>query len=254
MDEFFSDFERATQLQNLLVAHATALGKQDTEEYESLRKCFIDNPATKKLVPDFVRTNRNLDQFWGFIKHSHASYAERRKFIWAEFAPLLDALESGLSQPADLNISDGLKNLDTEEVQIIWHKALERRSTDPEGAITIAKSLLETTCKHILDKRNVEYDQYRVELPELYRLTAHELNLAPDQHTEETFKKILGGITSVVNELGSVRNRLGDAHGHGKRVIRPAARHAELAINLAGSITLFLVQTTNKEKDESKVD
>ena len=43
--------------------------------------------------------------------------------------------------------------------------------------------------------------------------------------------------------LGTLRNRLGDAHGQGKKTVRPAARHAELAINLAGSVALFLVET-----------
>jgi uncharacterized protein YfkK (UPF0435 family) len=85
-------------------------------------------------------------------------------------------------------------------------------TSDPEGAITLARSLLESVLKHILDERKVAYND-KADLPELYRIVAKELNLAPDQHTEETFKRILGGITSVVNELGSLRNRLGDAHG-----------------------------------------
>jgi hypothetical protein len=50
----------------------------------------------------------------------------------------------------------------------------------------------------------------------------------------------------VVNELGSLRNRLGDAHGKGKGGVRPAPRHSELAVNLAGSIALFLVETAKK--------
>ena len=81
---------------------------------------------------------------------------------------------------------------------------------------------------------------------ELYRLTGKELNLAPDQHTEEVFKRILGGVASIVNSLGTLRNRLGDAHGHGKGVIRPSQRHAELAVNLAGSVALFLVETVSQ--------
>ncbi|QUN41767.1 abortive infection family protein [Burkholderia cenocepacia] len=43
--------------------------------------------------------------------------------------------------------------------------------------------------------------------------------------------------------LGAVRNRLGDSHGKGKVAAKPAPRHAELAVNLAGSVALFLLAT-----------
>ncbi|CAB3975658.1 hypothetical protein BCO9919_07005 [Burkholderia cenocepacia] len=52
-----------------------------------------------------------------------------------------------------------------------WRKVLEWRESDPEGAITMARTLLESTCKHILDELEVTYGE-SPELPELYRLTA----------------------------------------------------------------------------------
>lgn len=59
---------------------------------------------------------------------------------------------------------------------------------------------------------------------------------------------ILGGCSAVVNGLGTLRNKLGDAHGQGKIPVTPAARHAELAVNLAGSLALFLVSTHKASK------
>ena len=79
--------------------------------------------------------------------------------------------------------------------------------------------------------------------PRLYRVTAEALTLAPSQHTEQVFKQILGGCTSVVEGLGSLRNRLGDSHGKGKKGVKPAPRHAELAVNLAGAMAIYLVET-----------
>ncbi len=75
-----------------------------------------------------------------------------------------------------------------------------------------------------------------------------ELNLSPSQHTEDIFKQILGGCSGIVNGLGSLRNRLGDAHGKGKANIKPAPRHAELAVNLSGTMALFLMETFNANK------
>ena len=149
---------------------------------------------------------------------------------------------SGRERPLDAPISATLSTFDTESVHRAWLKALERRESDPEGAITIARTLLETVCKRVLDELGERYTD-REELPKLYRMTAEKLNLAPDQHTEQAFREILGNCQAVVNGLAGLRNKLGDAHGKGRRPVRPAPRHAELAVNLAGTVAMFLVAT-----------
>jgi hypothetical protein len=233
--------ERAKRLQDLLIAIATGTGGTDTD-YVPLRRELLDHPRAKTLVPECVRKCRDLSQFWQFIKPKFATYAERRQFIYGQFSPLLDALESGSEEmigPSDENL---LAKLSTEAVQTVWARALDRRASDAEGAITSARALVETVCKHILDDLGVPYED-STDLPKLYRLTAEGLQIAPSQHTEPAFKQILGGCTAVVEGLGALRNRLGDAHGGGRRQVRPAARHAQLAVNLAGAMTAFLVET-----------
>ena len=46
-----------------------------------------------------------------------------------------------------------------------------------------------------------------IELPKIYNLTTDNLNLAPDQHTEQIFKQILGGRQTVVEGLGAGRKK-----------------------------------------------
>jgi hypothetical protein len=139
------------------------------------------------------------------------------------------------------------EKLDTQYISEAWDKARARRHEDPEGAITAARTLLESVCKHILDEGGVEYGD-NADLPKLYGLTSKELNLAPSQHTEEAFKKILGGAHSIVDGLANLRNRTGDAHGQGKRPVKPLPRHAELAVNMAGSVASFLLATFEAKK------
>lgn len=242
MENLETDFDRAQYLQGLLINYATN-GAAENSEYQELRQYFLDNLATKSLIPSWVKTNRDLAQFWQFIKYKFRTYAERRTFIWNEFAPLLEFLEAGSRVPSDQTVTEVLKRLNSESVHIVWSKALDRRQSDPEGAITAARTLLETVCKNILDEKGIEYNDSKVDLPQLYHLVSNELNLAPSQYTEEIFKQILGSCSNIVNGLGTLRNRLGDAHGQGRKPIRPAARHAELAVNLAGSVALFLVET-----------
>ena len=242
LDELKTDLEKAEFLQNIVRTIATS-GGFDDPDYKVLRKYFIEITELSEVIPSFIRACRDTPHFWSFIKSKFGTYQERREFIWNEFAPLMDLLEGKNNKPSDLTISDGLKSFDEDGINATWAKALERRKSDPEGAITMARTLMESVCKHILDSSSVAYNKDKIELPDLYKLTAKELNIAPSQHTTEVFKQILGGVASVVNGLGALRNKLGDAHGKGKAQIRPAQRHAQLAVNLAGATALFLIET-----------
>ena len=77
-------------------------------------------------------------------------------------------------------------------------------------------------------------------MPKLYRMIAEELNLAPSQHTEKIFKQILGSYQAVVEGLAAIRNRLGDAHVIN---VKPSQRHAEMAVNLAETMSTFIIET-----------
>lgn len=149
--------------------------------------------------------------------------------------------------PLDTTCSTILYRTDAPHVSDAWKKALERRNSDPEGAITAARTLLETVCKYILDEEGVEYLD-ATDLPNLYKLAIEQLSLAPSQHTEEAFKQTLGGCYGIVLGLSTLRNRLSDSHGKGKKGMKPAPRHSELAVNLAGALASFLIQTWEARK------
>ncbi|MGF1761707.1 abortive infection family protein [Photobacterium sagamiensis] len=193
----------------------------------------------------WVRTCRSLSQFWQYIKKIE-SYQPRRDFIWAEFNQILSALESSDKNPAADLIAKRLTTINSQYVHDHWTKALERKSNDPEGAITLSRTLLESCCKHILDSKGVEYNPAKIELSELYKMASKELNMAPEQHSEQIFKQISGGCSAIVNGLGSLRNKHGDAHGKSHLSVKPSVRHAELAVNLSGSMALFLIETLEK--------
>ena len=239
--------EQVHILEDGLVRYATG-GGFDAASYEDLRKLVTSDPRSKNAAPEFLKTNRSLPQFWNFIKGRFAHYSERREFIWGEFGPLHDLLEIKGHVPADKHVSDVLSKFDVENVHAVWQKALERRNDDPEGAITSARTLLEAVFKHILDEAGVAYED-AADLPKLYKTAAAHLNLAPSQHTETIFKQVLGGCTAVVEGLGALRNRLSDSHGKGPKGARPDTRHAELAVNLAGSMATFLIETWENRKN-----
>ena len=237
-----SAVERAEMIANVLVARATG-GDDDGPAYRALRREFMEDPQTRALLPRFVRTHRDLSSFWQYIKAAAPTYAQRRTMIHEGFAPLLEHLECPSSAPIDEIASTAFVSLDPDGVRSVWAKALDRRLRDPEGAITLARTLLETVIKHVLDECDETYDD-KEDLPKLYRRAAGVLNLAPDQHAEKPIKAILGGMMSLVNGIGTLRNRLSDSHGRGKlRRVKPSPRHASLAVNTAGAMAMFLVET-----------
>ncbi len=244
-----SVLDKTNQLQNGLVARATG-GNFEDDEYKSLRSSVMENVDAQELVPDFVRRCRNLDQFWAWVKREtdelqHGIWEARRKIIWEAFNPLLDRLEQSISTPSDTIISDQLEALDEAHISEKWTKALERRSSDPEGAITLARTLLESACKIVLDEADINYKD-NASLPALWDLTSKHLNLAPSQHSEPAFKTILGNCQSIVQTIGNLRNTISDSHGKGKgSPVKPQARHAELVVNLAGTMAAFLAATKN---------
>ncbi len=150
--------------------------------------------------------------------------------------------------PSDAEITATLGAFSPEDISDRWRAALERRSTDPAGAITLSRTLLEDVCKWVLTEAAVPYGD-KDELPTLYKKLAGVLNLAPDAHTEQVFKQILGNAQSIVESLGALRNKLGDAHSGGPKKAKPQPRHAELSVNLAGTMATFLVATWRARQD-----
>lgn len=236
---------KVDHFRKILVSHATdGEYKFQPQDYVNIRREFMADPQLKNYLPEFIKNCRDLPEFWSFIKMKFAHYYERRLFIQEQFHPLYRAVEEELQfgSPSDAVHSILLNNVGSSQVQAAWQKAIERRSSDPEGAITAARTLLETVCKHILEEAGVVFDD-SWDLPKLYGKAAEQMNLAPAQHDEPIFKQILGGTQAVVNGLAAIRNRLGDAHGKGSRSVRPSPRHAEFGVNLAGAVSVFLIRT-----------
>ena len=237
----FNELQLVEYFQNGLIDRATG-SDFDNQLYTTVRIKLIRNKAIEKLLPEWIKTKRTIDQFWTFIKGKYDSYKERRNFLLSEFAPLLNYLEKKSTSPLEESIV-----FDETHIHIQWQKSLERKQTEPEGAITSARTLIESILKHILDEQEIDYND-AAELPELYKEVAKSLNLAPENHQEQIFKQILGGASGVVSGLGALRNKLGDAHGKSKKSVKPSERHSELAVNLAGSMAIFLFKTYKETK------
>src|SRR4051812_32530651 len=121
---------------------------------------------------------------------------------------------------ADNHVREAIARFHAPHIQEIWETALRRRSTDAKGAMTSARELLESVCKHILDEAHISYERI-YELNQLYYHAAKAMDIAPNQQTEYDFRRILGACATIVESIGNLRSDLGDAHGRGIDAISP---------------------------------
>lgn len=115
-----ADIEQVELFQNMLISRATG-GDINENEYKILRNILINNSLIKDLLPKWIHTHRDVNQFWQFIKNKFRTYAERRAYLWEEFSPLLSYLEKLRVNPSLTNISTSLKKLIT-TIYIIFGK------------------------------------------------------------------------------------------------------------------------------------
>lgn len=245
-------FECALFLKTNIIGLTTQGGSEAA--YKLARQRLMVDPASKRLLPSFVRYSNDaasVQSALSSVASGSGSWAIRRGHVHDTFIPLLHFLESG-GGAADATITDGLDVYDAPAVQAFWAKALERRTTDPDGAVTAASTLLEEVCKHILEDSGVKWET-KWNVPKLYSEAAKVLKLAPSQHQEEVFKTILGNCQSVVQSIGSLRNKGGDAHAGGRLRVPFKPRHAALTVNLAGSMALFLIETWQARVEEQQI-
>jgi len=112
---------------------------------------------------------------------------------------------------------------------------------DFDGAITNARSLIETVLI-VLEKRLDDTpSSYDGDLPKLYKRVRKLMKLDPDaKEIDDALKPIVTGLSSVIYGLASTRNKMSDAHA---RTYKPSRHHAKLAVNATNTLADFLIES-----------
>lgn len=114
---------------------------------------------------------------------------------------------------------------------------------DYSGAITNARSLVESVLIGIEKEFDPQAPEYDGNLQGLYKRAQKYLHLEPDRKDiSDSLRQILSGLVSVVGGLAAVRNKMGDAHATS---YRPSRHHAKLAVHTAVTLSDFLFETKN---------
>lgn len=242
----------AEDLKKLLLGHVQS-GGGDEAEFTRLRRQLLAERRLEPLIPDFLKTDSTLQEIRrraqrleGGTGGNVSSYETRRDWLAAQFRPLLDDLQRPHLSSVEEVLAETLSTVDSVHVRAAWDKALERRAADPDGAITIARSLVEAVCKHVLGAGNYTNKD---ELPDLYKKASRFLRLTEDGFADESLKQVMRGCVQIVQGLGEFRNKMGDAHGKGP--VEPLADpvQAELAVTTAGAMATFLLSAWEAKRN-----
>ncbi|WP_414833029.1 abortive infection family protein [Afifella sp. YEN Y35] len=135
-------------------------------------------------------------------------------------------------------------------------RRLERiGDSEPGEAIALAKEIVESCCKLILDDRAVAYPE-KAEIPELLKLIRAEIKIMPDGIDENAkgakeIKGILTSLGNIAHMLAPLRNAYGKGHGRGRDFKGLQPRHARLAIGAASTFVDFVLDRHLSQSERS---
>lgn len=120
---------------------------------------------------------------------------------------------------------------------------------DYDGAITNARTLVETIVVDILSTYDKDY-VHKGDLVAAYKRLKAILNLDPSaKEYPESVKQVLAGLNSVIVGLSAIRNEMSDAH---RRRHKPDRHHAQLAVNASKTLADFLLDSLVKQYGASE--
>jgi hypothetical protein len=149
---------------------------------------------------------------------------------------------AGGDAPPVASLNEALRRRDLPTLEIEFKRALDTLEQDPPAALTAASSILESLFKVILEEEGTPLPQKETIKP-LWAAVQDRLGLSPATVSEEDVRRVLSGLTSIVDGIGALRTHAGSAHGHGKEMYKVLPHQARLVVHAAHTLCLFVLET-----------
>lgn len=188
------------------------------------------------------------DLYWG---SSISRYDEKYARIHQKCKAIMDRLEGGSSVIA--KTADSLKGkFSSEYMSRQIELMVSMQSTNPTNAIGMAKELIESCCKTILENLGIAWSKTD-DVPQLTSKTMDALNLLPAsvQATDQgadAIKAVLGNLRAIPSKLAEIRNPFGSGHGKSTSFQGLEERHAKLAVGSSITFVDFIWSTYENQK------
>ncbi len=227
-------------------------GNCETKCIDWLRRCNREHPDP------FLVLGRVLEEFMEIRAIEESPFAddpwgknhERVTRVLAQYGLSYHQggriIGGGASAPSK-SLGDILKGRDLQSVEDEFDRALAAVESDPPAAVTAACSLLESIFKVYMEEHQLELPK-KASIKPLWAVFSRHLGFDPAAVADDDLKRILSGMSSVVDGIGALRTHTSSAHGRGKTRYRLKPRHARLAIHSAHTLATFIIESWD-EKD-----
>lgn len=216
-----------------------------------------DADRTKLLIDLFhhyeseMEYEYNKDYEDDFNWSGISRYDERFEKIYLKCKTIVDRLEG--STVAIAKTAEDLKvKFSSEYLSRQIDLMMQMQVSDPTNAIGMAKELIESCCKTILDEKGISYTKDD-DVPQLASKAMDSLNLLPAnvQPTDrgaDAIKAVLGNLRAIPTKLAEIRNPFGSGHGKSASYQGLEIRHAKLAVGSSITFVDFIWNTYEANK------
>lgn len=204
--------------------------------------CETIHPVVR---PDVTEAERICQLYNQYLKNDGFQIVEKTRMSGK---PIFSGKFIGVTSTPSLNaIKESIAAIDAGYVSQRITAMEAAIYNDPGLAVGLAKELVETCCKTILDNRGITISA-NLDLPQLVKLTSKELALTPDDIPKqataaETIKRLLSNLATITLGIAELRNLYGTGHGKKLQTKGLSPRHAKLAVGAASTLAVFLLET-----------
>jgi hypothetical protein len=205
-----------------------------------LIECYMELPEQDEQNVSFW--NSSFENPKKLFKEKLVSILARCNLIYIPGGFISD----GSSAPSK-SLSDLIKGRDIPSIDAEFQRALVNVISDPREAVSAACNILESVFKVYIADEGLELPQ-KQDIQGVWKVVRNDLGFDPSSLEDDDLKKILTGIFSVVDGIGSFRTHASSAHGQGRKIYNIKPRHARLAIHSAHTLTLFVLETWDEKR------
>lgn len=198
---------------------------------------IMDQPGTKLTAASPWATaqavnspiHEDKQRILDALKRNHLTYLENGNITRIGASLATQSLAARIQ-------SGDFKSIDAE-----FQRALLQIDTDPHAAITAASAIIEAACKTYIESFHLDMPSKQTVVP-LWRCVQNDLGLNVNPILQDDQKKILQGLSSIVDGIGAYRTHIGSAHGRGIKPPAIETAEARLAVNASHTLIMFLME------------
>lgn len=142
-------------------------------------------------------------------------------------------------------LSELIQGRDMPAIHREFDRALETVETKPREAVSAASNILESIFKIYIEDNGLTMPD-KQDLQPVFKVVRTHLGLDPSSVADQDLQKIISGLFSIVDGIGSLRTHAGSAHSEGRKSYKLEPRHARLAVSSAHTVATFVIETWDK--------